>query len=289
MKKPLFITDLDGTLLSNDSRLSPMTIELVNRAVGEGALFTVATARTPATISKILRGLDLRLPMAVLTGAVLWNPVTGEYSEPKFIAESTVREMLEIYGEAQLPAFIFTLRDDHIIHIYHIGELSDVERQFIEERKDSPYKRFHVPADGNSQLPEKLDNVLLFYAVQPTEKGRAVYERICDRKDLNPIFYHDIYGDELAVLEFFSPQASKALAAARIAAQTGADGIIAFGDNYNDLPLLRAADIGVAVGNAVEDVRKVADRVIGTNEESAVPKFILSLNRGVAAEAQSGR
>lgn len=274
--KTLYISDLDGTLLDSNSRLSTVTVDLINAAIRKGALFSVATARTPATVSLLLERLNLNLPLAVMTGAVLWNPQNNQYSEPKFIPEKSVRELVGIYSEMNLPTFVFTLGADHILHIYHIGSLSEQERIFIDERKDSPYKRFHVPESGTSVLPEKLDNVLLFYSIQPTGHSRPVYDVVKQRNDINPLFYHDIYGPEIAVLEIFSPHASKADAARRIATIAGAERIVAFGDNINDLPVIGAADVGVAVANAVPEVIDAADLVIGQNIESAVPKFILN-------------
>lgn len=273
--KTLFISDLDGTLLNAESKLSDVTVEMVNHAISLGADFSVATARTPATVSLLLSRLKLRLPLAVMTGAVLWNPVTNQYSEPKFINEESVRTLIEIYRKADLPVFVFTLREDHVLHIYHLGELSAIERQFIAERKDSPYKNFHVPESGRSDLPARLDNVLLFYSTRPTEPARRVYEEVRRVEGINPLFYHDIYGPEIAVLEIFSPEASKARAARRIAGMAGDTRITAFGDNCNDLPLLKAADTAVAVENAIEDVRGQADTVIGRNVEDSVARYIL--------------
>lgn len=263
--KCLFISDLDGTLFNSESRLSAETVEMVNRAIAAGADFSIATARTPATVSILLSPLHLRLPLAVLTGAVLWNPATNQYSEPKFIDEGVVRRVVEIYRKADFPVFVFTLRDDHILHIYHLGALNDIERKFIAERKDSPYKSFHVPESGRSELPERLDNVLLFYSTQPTAPAARVYEEVRRVEGANPLFYHDIYGPEIAVLEIFSPAASKADAARRIARMAGDNCIVAFGDNTNDLPLLRAADTAIAVENAIEEVRRQADMIIGRN------------------------
>ena len=67
---------------------------------------------------------------------------------------------------------------------------------------------------------------------------------------------------------------SKGTAAEEIKRLTGADRIIAFGDNLNDIPLFEAADEAYAVSNAHEKLKEIATGIIGSNDEDAVIKFI---------------
>ena len=121
-----------------------------------------------------------------------------------------------------------------------------------------------------------MDRILLFLTMQPTEAARKVYGRIKELGDCRPIFYHDMYGDEIAELEVFAADASKAIGVREVAHIAGATEVVAFGDNVNDLPMLRAADHSVAVGNAVPEVRETASETIGPNTEDSVARYILS-------------
>lgn len=94
-------------------------------------------------------------------------------------------------------------------------------------------------------------------------------------KDINPMFYHDWYGGEIAEVEAFPEGATKAKAIGRLKRMTGATRVVVFGDNTNDLSMMRMADWSVAVGNAIDEVKQAADEVIGTNEADAVARFIL--------------
>lgn len=96
-----------------------------------------------------------------------------------------------------------------------------------------------------------LDHVVLFYGMQPTQKARAAYEEICKVAGVRPQFYHDIFGDSIGIIEAFSDEATKAFAMRALADEIGADETVAFGDNINDLPMMSAADVAVAVGNAL--------------------------------------
>lgn len=271
--KTLYVSDLDGTLLSSASEVSPTSRELLNHAIANGALFTVATARTPATVSVLLDGVDMHLPAVVMTGAALWDVQTHRYSDVRYIPRETVDEMIELYRHFGLPTFIYRLVND-MVEISHYGPYSEQEREFLNARIDTPFKHFdsqHCESDG---MPADRSEVVLFYAMQPDDEVRKVYEILC-RMPVTPLCYHDIFGPEISILEVFGPDTSKANAVKRLADRIGADRIVAFGDNINDLPMLEMADMAVAVGNAVDEVKEVADVVIGTNDSDAVARFIL--------------
>ena len=269
----LYVSDLDGTLLQPDARLSDNTVSILNREIAAGKLFTVATARTPATVAPILERVDMRLPAIVMTGAALWNTHTRRYSRVIYMDPAAAEELVRVYRETQTPTFLYTLVDD-LIHIYHIGPVSDLERDFLNERVGNRFKVLHIPENGNSILPERLDHVVLFYGMQPDRKAREAYGRIREVKGIRPQFYHDIFGEEIGIIEAFSDKATKAEAMRAVAAEYGADKIVAFGDNVNDMPMMRAADHAVAVANALQEVKDAADEIIGTNVSDAVANYI---------------
>ena len=71
---------MDGTLLQPDQRLSAQTVAMLNQAIDDGKLFTVATARTPATVAPIIRDVRMNLPCIVMTGAAFWDAAANHYS-----------------------------------------------------------------------------------------------------------------------------------------------------------------------------------------------------------------
>lgn len=270
----LYVTDLDGTLLGPDARLSEESARLLNEAISRGATFSVATARTPATVADILRGVDLRHPLVLMTGAVVWDPVTRRYLKTHFVPEAKVREVLDLYRRERYSAFVYTLVD-HQIRVYHVGGLNDAERRFIDRRLDTSFKQFIVPSDGESELPERLDNVLLLYSMPKAAEGERMYELLKRVEGISPMMYYDIYNEGMACTEVFSPEATKAIGVEDLRSHLGAKRVVAYGDNLNDLPMLRRADESVAVDNALPEVKEEVDRVIGPNTADAVPRDIL--------------
>lgn len=69
MKKILYVSDLDGTLLRSDARISEYTCEVINQLITQGMLFSYATARSYITASKVTKGLRAQIPIITYNGA----------------------------------------------------------------------------------------------------------------------------------------------------------------------------------------------------------------------------
>lgn len=275
----LYVSDLDGTLLDPHGHITDRSARMLNEAIERGTLFTVATARTPATVISLLRDVRMKLPGVVMTGAALYHFAEKKFSRVCCFPAGTVEQMILIYRRYNVATFIYTIKDDRL-DVYHIGELNQYEKCFIAERSNTPIKKFHVPANGESVLPERFDNSILLFSVQPWNKAFALYNEIKDSHlPCTPLCYHDAFGPDWGELEMFGPQTSKAAAVEAIASETGASRIVAFGDNVNDMPLFELADTGVAVSNAIEELKAMASEVIDSNEQDAVATYILKHSR----------
>ena len=95
------------------------------------------------------------------------------------------------------------------------------------------------------------------------------------------MFYRDNYSD-MYFLEIISGTVNKASGALQVKEIVGADKIIAFGDNLNDIPLFEIADESYAVSNAEDALKAIATGIIGSNNEDAVAEFIFErYNQGL--------
>ena len=86
--------------------------------------------------------------------------------------------------------------------------------------------------------------------------------------------YIDIFGDDTAILEVLAPGLNKADSVKKIARRCGADRIVVFGDNLNDISMMEIADVAVAVENARDEVKDKARMIIGPNYTDSVARFI---------------
>ncbi len=271
MGKTLYVTDMDGTLLAPDSRVSSESAQLITGLSKQGALITVATARPPATVEPLLEDTYTSLPAIVMTGASLWDRRSKTYLRSRYI-EQTIAEQIELlsvkYG---VNLFQYTIGADGILDVYHQGEMSEQEIAFVQERESLQYKRFHLShAHENSRL------TALFFAMGERDRIFGLADELRQCVNCSVSSYVDIFGEDTGILEVFAPNVSKAEAVQSLAKEIGADKVVVFGDNLNDIPMMQVADVAVAVGNALPEVKAIAHEVIGANASNAVARYILS-------------
>lgn len=77
--KTLFISDLDGTLLQNDARISAKSCEILNRLIERRISFSYATARGFETALRVTEGLHVNMPVITKNGVITVRPDTGDY------------------------------------------------------------------------------------------------------------------------------------------------------------------------------------------------------------------
>lgn len=279
MKQTLFVSDLDGTLLNAESQVSERSAKILADLSSRGALISVATARTPATADHLLSKAGLRLPYIVMTGAAMWDPVKREYLNVHYIDRQLATDIENICRDNGINPFIYTLDNNHIIHTFHLGEMSRREASFADERSRLPLKRMH----RNSPVaPHLSDRTILFFAIGQKDSILSVAELLKSNTNASVSAYPDIFNKECALLEVFAPGVSKAKALADLRMITGAEETVVFGDNLNDLPMMQAATRSVAVANAFQPVKDAATEVIEANTEDSVARYIL---RNISNEA----
>lgn len=269
----LYVSDLDGTLLGNDSQLSSGSIATLNRIIGElGGLFTVATARTPATVVPLMQQVRSRLPFVVIGGSAMWNPVTGAYENTRGIDETTVNAVADVFDRHGGHPFIYRRHGNSLLYTHHYGPLSPQEEQFVTQRQHLPLKKFFL---NDRDYRHSQDEALLIFSMNKYQVLKTI---AADLRATVPtcsvMVYHDIFDESEGYLEIFTAGTSKAGAIRCLASQVGAERVVVFGDNRNDIAMLQAADYSIAVENAFEEVKAVANEVIGPNTADSVALWI---------------
>lgn len=270
--KHLFVSDLDGTLLNPESRISARTASIVTELSRRGVLFTVATARTPATVEPLLSATLTLPPAIVMTGAAMWDRRRQSYINPHFMEPATAACITEACAAHGLRPFSYTLDGSGIIRTYYNGRTSRREQKFIDERAHLPLKRFEINPTGDAAM--SYPDTVLIFALGLPDSIYPLADELRATGLCSVSSYPDIFNSDVAFLEVFAPGVSKASAVTDLKKLTGADRLTVFGDNLNDLPMMAVADVAVAVGNAFPEVKAAADIVIGSNRDDAVALYI---------------
>lgn len=145
-KKTLYVTDLDGTLLGGDSRISNASAEMLTRLADAGVMFTAATARTPATVQPLMRnvgqsvyidsdGVSQSLPVIVMTGAGMWNRAACRFDSCELIPEEDALRIRDTFAREELRPFVYCLSGDSFLNVYHPSAMTRRENNFYQERR----------------------------------------------------------------------------------------------------------------------------------------------------------
>lgn len=266
MEKTLYVSDLDGTLLRSDQRISRESCDIINRLVGEGMLFTYATARSLVTSSRVAAGLTARMPLILYNGTFTVDSADGTILDSTFIENDLAQSILDRCFALDIYPIVYAYIDGKECFSYVPGLCGRAVEKFNESRTKDPRRRV-TDADG-------LRAGDIFYiTLIGHERIAEAYELFRHEKKLNCIYQADIYsGDQW--LELIPRRATKAAAIKRLADSLGCDRVVCFGDAVNDLPMFEAADESYATANAAPELKTKATAVIGSNDDDAVARWL---------------
>lgn len=271
--KTLYVTDLDGTLLNDQSVISSESRRLLNYLTAEGALITFATARTPATVSEIFEGVKLNIPGIVMTGAAIYDLSTGVYEKMHFLAPEIVLPAIEVLENAGIKPFVYTWRPDNVLHAFHTETMTVSEENFYKIRRDKRFKKFHL---DEFPTADDVKHTLLIFSVGKRDILMPLLSKLEEIVGYKATYYNDIFSPDNGFIEVFARNVSKANAITELKKNYDIERVVAFGDNLNDLSMFSVADVSVAVSNSYEQVKEKADVIIGSNNDNAVAEYIIN-------------
>ena len=242
----LLVCDLDGTLIDHSMALEPALVAAFKRAAAAGLGITIATGRMPLSVDFYREALDIRLPVIYYNGGLIRDAAGTELLRRE-LPRGVLAKVREVFSAAPVHPIFF--RDEQL---YCLDRTLPI-RQFC----DDEGLRAHVIPD-----PEEFLRLGAFM------KGLFIGHRrdlAVLRADLEGLLGDDARLVHTAehYLELLPVASTKGAALAHLAAHLGVplDRVVAVGDHDNDLEMVEAAGLGVAMAHAPESVRAVADRV----------------------------
>lgn len=270
MRDTLYVSDLDGTLLTPQKQLSPFTVRVLNRLAEQGVHFTYATARSRYSAEEVTAGLTKNLPVIVYNGVFVIDGATGErLVESTFPTEqlSQVRAWGEACGLRPL-CYAFVEGRERVS--WREDLVNEGMAFYLSNRKWDSRLR---PVGEDDALYQ--GEVFYFTYIGEWEELEPLWELARECPWLNATFQQELYRQEYW-LELMPRAATKANASRLLLERLGCSRMVGFGDAVNDLPLLRAADWGCAVENAVPSLLEEADEVLPANTRDGVARFLLA-------------
>ncbi len=269
MRKKMLVLDIDGTLTNDNKDVTPATAAAIRRVLEEGHLVVLASGRPAPGTRRYERELalkDYNGYVLSFNGANIKECRTGRDVHQATLPQDVVKTSCRFAAEHNCG--IITYQGDVVISAFEPDEYV-----MLESRVSCMDVR--VVENFAEYVNFPVNKCLL--TVDPTEAPAYVEELqdICGAAA-------SIYRSEPFYIEIMPRNVDKASSLERLLKSVGMDreDMICCGDGYNDIPMVRYAGLGVAMGNAQPDLKAVADYVTGGNEEDGlvpvIEQFILN-------------
>lgn len=268
MPRPrLLALDLDGTLLGPEGRLSERNVEAVAAARAAGVTVVVCTGRRFRTTAWVLERLGLEGPAVVHNGVLTKSGASGQTLASHYLAPDVYAHALAlmrrfappiVYVDRYHQGLDMLVEPVERCHAYQASYLADytAEHLVVESLDDAPGHDVIMMSlmAGEPELAELRAHL-------DAHLGEAAHTNFLMNKNYSG-----------CILEVTSSRASKWTALHALAAAEGIEDseIMAIGDDRNDLAMLAAAGLGIAMDNAVDAVKSVAGATTRSNAEDGV-------------------
>ena len=259
MSLKFVISDVDGTLVNHDKKLTPRTIAAVARLQAAGVPFTIISARPPSGIAFLVEALKPTGPIAAFNGGTVIGP-DGAVIERHTLDRAVVEQSFVIAGQSGATPWIFADGRWHIVD------------------PANPHVSHEVLASAQQPIVE-TDMTALLDAVDKLTWVSDDHDLLLDlQAKMRAAFGGDatIGMSQTYYLDLTNKLANKGDGVATLARITGVDlaSVAVLGDQYNDVPMFERAGIAIAMGQGPEPVRAKADYVSTSNDEDGVAHAI---------------
>jgi hydroxymethylpyrimidine pyrophosphatase-like HAD family hydrolase len=276
----LLALDLDGTLLDPAGRVSDRNLAAVRAARDAGLAVVVCTGRGLVECRHVLDRIEQADPVVIAGGSMLACPVTGRTLHRFPMDPSLVGDAVEhITGDGHAA---LVLKDrhaagfDYFVITHDRAPLDPVTRWWFDAL------RVEVRLAGSLEQDNHPEHTVRVGLCAPGRRSAGVAARIRESFDGRAILHYfpavapggnpDDPDDQALILELFDPRVSKWTAVSWLAAHRNIppERIAAIGDQINDVPMIRHAGLGIAMGNAIDEVKAAAKRSTLDNARDGV-------------------
>lgn len=260
MKYKLIASDLDGTLFNDESEISERTKSTVLRAVRAGAIFVTATGRAMSGAGQVNAFLDRDMPFITLNGAVVVMGKSGKL---------LVNRSLDF----ELAKEVYSLGVSHgATVVVWKGRRLWISRECEDARKYREIAGTYAEIVSDIDILREGEGVSKLLWIDSPENTKKAH------LEMNRRFGERLncYPSRPFFLEFVSLETDKAIAMDEVGRIYGIDRseMIAVGDGYNDISMLKYAGLGVAMENAPDDVKAACAYMTRSNNDDGVAAVI---------------
>lgn len=270
----MVVTDMDYTLLNKEKKVSDRNREALKRAADKGVHLVVATGRIYTSARLYARLLGMNSPIIASNGAIIREASLNSQENTErtifknALNEKVIREMIRLSHKYGLYCHFFTE------NTIYSEKLVNVSLRYTEWNKymgEEDQVKIKIVDDAEKILEDAKSEVLkAVVADEDEEKIQKLRDSIMETGivSVSQSMRHN--------LEVMNKGVTKGNAVRILAEMYGInrEEIIAIGDNENDISMIEYAGLGIAMGNAEESLKRVADHITGDYQEDGVAEAI---------------
>ncbi len=261
----LLACDVDGTLIS-EGVIPERNIEKIKYFLNEGGAFSLATGRTPSAVNPILRALGEVSPSVMANGGVIYDFKNKKAlfsikipKEDRFVLENILDKFEGVAAEVHIGELVYGFNDNNESRDHEEFEEFGLERCSFDEMCDMDFEKIIFFAPDDKVFDEVWEYVGSLNISSRFIKTSAF-----------------IKGRKRNYIELVPKGVSKALTVEKLREilSVKEGGCFAMGDYYNDVEMLKVADISAVPKETPEDIKEIATVVVGEVKNGAVADFI---------------
>lgn len=290
----LLAIDLDGTLLDPSHKVSQRNIDAVRRARDAGITVLICTGRGLGESIGALKAIEQVDPVMVAGGSIIADPISGKTLHRFTLDQAVVQAATELFHEVSCPALVMKDPSDIeydylVLHADEQHPIHPITRWWFDDHKLRVNYAAHAHLDPHPEHTVRMGMCAESSISNPIT--RRILDELGDRVwlyDFPSVMPDSHTGEIVHILELFSANTNKWTAITWYLEQHGIDParVGAIGDQVNDVPMMERAGIGIAMGNAVDQVKAHAKYTTGDNRADGVAVAIDALLAGDLSELE---
>lgn len=271
MSYKLICIDVDGTLLGENGEIPEENIIAVERAYKKGVQVVISTGRIYSNAVQISNRIKVKSPVIAANGAVVKDWYNRKVIFHAHFEKYDYEKLFDLLSKYNLVAHFYTM--DKVISYSVIGNIAALVYKFKNLSKNHKiYVDSSLTLKSLKKKLKKNEGKIVKCVLYSMDKERLMQFR----KEIEETTDMSVFGAGSYSIEIGPKGVSKGSAVKKLAKYLNIDrkDIICIGDNENDIEMIKYAGLGVAMGNAVDSLKEVADYITDTNINSGVAKVI---------------
>jgi len=275
MTYKMLVSDIDGTLLNSRGQLTAGVKQAIREAHEHGVIVTLATGRQLRGVVPLIEELGVSVPVILGNGCVIVDPLKGETLLHRPLAHDATHAILDVIQKHGLWSSLMVHTYEGVDTYYDRDPGFEEAYLFIHKDLDP-----QVAVEVGDLRPHVSRDPIKVLLIDRTEKVMPLAEELTKLRqtvDFNMVVSHQEFPG-YTFLETFHHLSTKAAGIEHLTRQfqLTPSQVVAVGDNVNDLEMIEYAGLGVAMGNAVAELKARADWTTTSHDEDGIAHLIHS-------------